>query len=268
MDGVGPTVLIGWALAALLFMLSLRAVRRGALAVLTGMAAVVAVTLYSHDVIPLPEICGALIVGGLAGLVLAREVPLSALPALLAGLIGQLGLAALFIGIAAWRNPHAFGLLDEATNALTQAAGVAIGLGSALGAMTFAGAVTALWRGGVDGVALGRAGFLAVPLLLLTGLLVAWFALHPSSLLLSACAGVALLSGHRLAQGVMHIGMGPVLALLGGLSGWSGAVMGFLLENMAMVVAGGLAGAAGSMIAARLRGGAGRKGLADRERRP
>ena len=59
-----------------------------------------------------------------------------------------------------------------------------------------------------------------------------------------------------------------LLALTIGMAGWSAAAMAILLENIGLVVAGGLAGAAGTVIALRICGGARRKGLADARPRP
>ena len=53
------------------------------------------------------------------------------------------------------------------------------------------------------------------------------------------------------------------LVLAIALAGWSAVSLAFLLENLGLMAAGGLAGAAGTGIALRLCGGAGPKGLAD-----
>lgn len=272
-DGLNPTILIGWFLAALLFLLALwpqRIGQRGGSLALTGMASAVAVTLYSHDVMAMPQICAALIAGGAAGWLLARQAPLSALPAVLAGLIGQLGLAAIFIAVAGWRNPHAFGLLDDATDRLIPVAAWAMGAGGAFGGMACAGAIVLLARR--TGQQIGRRGWparilsLALPVLMIAAM--AQFGRQPSGLLLAACIGLGLLTGGRLTLAMAVAGTGPALALLGGMAGWSAAALGFMMENMAMAAGGGLAGAAGTVVALRLCGGPGRKGLADGDRRP
>ena len=70
-----------------------------------------------------------------------------------------------------------------------------------------------------------------------------------------ACALTALFRRDR-------SGMMPIILAIA-MAGWSAAALAFLLENLGLVVAGGLAGAAGTGIALRLCGGAGPKGLAD-----
>ncbi len=232
---------------------------------MAGMMVAGAVTLYSHDVMAMPQICAALITGGAVGLLLGRGVPRSALPALLTGLVGQAGLAAVFIGLAAWRNPHVFGVLDDVTDRPLVGAMVAIGATVTFGAMACAGAATTLRRGGRQRKRKGR---FAAAMLLATGGTLGAFVANPATGLLLACVGIALLAGRGLAQRALDYGMGPAVALIGGLAGWAIAGTAFLMGNMAMAVAGGFAGSAGSMFAIRLCGGAGRKGLADVERRP
>ncbi|KEQ53112.1 NAD(P) transhydrogenase beta subunit precursor [Sphingobium chlorophenolicum] len=267
MEDMTPTVLTGWSLAALLFAAALlvpSALRRRAHLALAAMVVAGAVTLYSHDVMALPHICAALITGGAIGLALGRGVPRSALPALLAGLIGLAGLAALLLGGAAWRDPHAFGLLDDATDRLRVDAAAAMAAVIAWGAMACAGAASILRRGPA-----GRGHVLTGGVMLLaTGGLVWAFAATPEVGRLLACGGAALFAGRGLTKRAMDAGTGPALALIGGFSGWAVAASAFLMENMAMAVAGGLAGAAGSLFCARLCGGPGRKGLADAERHP
>ncbi|KXU31792.1 NADP transhydrogenase subunit beta [Sphingobium sp. AM] len=269
MEGVNGTILAGWSLAALLFAAALLAplgggLRRGAHLAGAAMMVAGAVTLYSHDVMALPQICAALIAGSAIGLALGRGMPRSALPSLMSGLIGQAGLAAVFIGGAALRDPHAFGLLDDATDRLRIEGAAAIGAAVACGAMACAGAAAVLWRG-----AAGRwHPLVAAAMLPATGGLVAAFIATPDLGRLLACIGAAWLAGWTVVKWALSWGTGPALALVGGFAGWSLAASAFLMENMPMAVAGGLAGAAGSLFGARLCGGAGRKGLADAGRRP
>ncbi len=76
----------------------------------------------------------------------------------------------------------------------------------------------------------------------------------------SICALTALFRRDR--SGMMSL----VLAVA--MAGWSAAGLACLLENIGLLVAGGLAGAAGTGIGLRLCGGARGKGLADAEAHP
>lgn len=274
METIDPTIGGGWAAAALLFVLALGSapmarLRQGAHLAMAGMALLGAVTLYSHDVMAMPQICAALIVGCAAGLLSGRSVPRSAVPALLAGLAGQVGLASIFVGLATWYNPHAFGLLDDMTDRLLPWAAVCIGLGGVFGALTLAGAGTVLWCGTWrrSGARAGHALFACA--LAMSGAGLVWGFVARSQIgLFAGCIGVALSVGHGLARWTLRTGTGPALALVGGCAGWALAADAFLLENMALAVAGGLAGAAGSLFALRLCVAAGRKGLADAGHHP
>ncbi|WP_176592743.1 NAD(P)(+) transhydrogenase (Re/Si-specific) subunit beta [Sphingobium sp. EM0848] len=274
MEAINPTVAVGWSVAALLFGLALLAsvggrLRQGAYLMMAGIMVIGAVTLYSHDVMAMPQICAALITGGAVGLVLGQGVPRSAIPAVLTGLIGQAGMAAVFVGVAAWRNPHAFGLLDETTDRMLTDAAAFVGLAIAFGAMAGAGAAAILWHG-MTRQGEGRRGppLFAGAMLVATGAVTSVFALSPDTGWLIGSIGVALLAGQALARWAMGVGTGAAAALVGGLAGWAVAGSAFLLENMGMAVAGGLAGAAGTVLGLRLCGGAVRKGLADAGRHP
>nr|WP_245405714.1 NAD(P)(+) transhydrogenase (Re/Si-specific) subunit beta [Sphingobium sp. Sx8-8] len=256
-------------MAALLFGLSLWVglsgrVRQSAHIAFAGMAVLGAVTLYSHDVMAMPQICAALLAGSAAGLLLGRSIAKTTLPALLAGFLAQTGLAAMLLDLGLWRNPHAFGLLDDRTDGMLPDAAIAMGLGAGFGAMAFAGAMTILWR---------RMRRIEQPLFASVSLALAgafcWaFRADGQWAWLGGCIGVGLAAGHGSAKWVLAAGMGPALAWVGGMAGWAVAANAFLLENMGLAVAGGLAGAAGSLFALRLCVGVGRKGLADAGRHP
>lgn len=215
MEHVNLTIAIGWVLAGALFAIALWSARgdglsRAAWSAFAGMAVLGAVAVYSHDVMMLPQICAAVLLGSGVGLLLGRGVPRSALPALLAGLIGQVGFGVAFLGIAGWRNPHAFGLLDAAGDHMLPDAALEIGLCVGLGTVTAVGAAVLLWCGVArqDG------------------------------------------KGARLAM----------LASIAALAGWAAAASGFLLDNIGMAVAGGLAGSAGTIFALRALRGGGQEG--------
>ena len=267
MEGANATILAGWSLSTFLSAAALltggdprrRANLAAAATIIGGVLA-----LYSHDVMALPQICAALIAGSAIGLALGRGVPRSRLPLLISSLMGLAGLAAVLIGGAALRDPHAFGLLDDATDRLRMAGAIGIGASVSCGAMAGGGAVALLWRRVTDRGHL----LVAVALLLVEGGAMGAFITVPDLVRLLACIGVALLAGWAATKWALSSGMAPALAVVGGLAGWAVAASAFLMENMPMVVAGELAGAAGSLFGVRLWGCAGRKGLADAGRRP
>ena len=58
------------------------------------------------------------LVGGLLGMVTAQKVPMTAMPELVAGFHSLVGLAAVFVAIAAFLNPSAFNLGSIAAKVL------------------------------------------------------------------------------------------------------------------------------------------------------
>ncbi|HKY81429.1 MAG TPA: NADP transhydrogenase subunit beta [Sphingobium sp.] len=213
-------VSLGWALSALLFILSLwplgaTPARRHRHAAVAGVLVLAGVTLYAGDVVNLPEICGTVVIGGAIGLLLGRDLPVRHLPMLLTACAGAIGLAVIGMAGTAWLNPDAFGLVELASDRLTQGALGALAIGTAAGAM--------------------------------------------------ACAGgmAAIVAGGRAREGGLFL-----FAATTAMAGWSVGAAGFLLENIGLAVAGGLAGSAGSVLTLRLCRGANRKGLADGRRHP
>ncbi|HEX7742041.1 MAG TPA: NAD(P)(+) transhydrogenase (Re/Si-specific) subunit beta [Sphingobium sp.] len=270
MSSALDAIALGWAFSALLFLLSLwppggvphRRHRHAAAAgglILTGTA------LYAADVVNLPEIVGALGIGGAIGVMLGRELPAHRLPALLTALAGLVGLAAIAVAQAAWLNPYAFGLIDGSGDRIAPRAAIIVGVAILMGAMTCAGGVAALLG---PPTRLGRSILPPLAVLAIAGLFLAAFVALLAPPLLWAGMAVAALSAFLLARRAFDAGDTALLALTGAMAGWSVAATAFLLENIGLVVAGGLAGSAGSVMAMRLYHAASGKGLADAQRHP
>ena len=269
MEGANATILVGWSLSAILSAAALLVSIAGDLRRSTHLAAAAlmvaaALALYTHDVMALPQICAALITGSAVGLALGRGIPRSRLPLLMGGLVGLAGVAAVLVGGAALRDPHAFGLLDDVTDRLRVVGTAGIGAGVSCGAMACGGAAAMLRGGRAD-----RLHILIIAILLLAASgATAAFVVAPNPARLLACIGVTLVAGWAVTKRALLAGMGPALAVVSGFAGWAVAASAFLMENMPMVVAGGLAGAAGSLFGIRLCVFAERKGLAHAGRRP
>ena len=104
--------------AAVSFILALRGLsgpqsaRRGNVYGMIGMAIALLATLalvYAHSKNVLP-ILAAMVIGGAIGAVVARWVQMTQMPQLIAAMHSLVGLAAVFIAIAAVNNPAAMGL--------------------------------------------------------------------------------------------------------------------------------------------------------------
>ena len=164
---VSPFVALAYLIAGVLFILALRGLsspatsRRGNRMGMIGMAIAVVTTLYTHDIASLPEIIGAILIGGGIGFVIARRIAMTAMPQLVAAMHSLVGLAAVFVGYNAYielGNVLAMG--EEERNALEGFAAilahktpieqsilkVEVFLGVFIGAVTFTGSVVAFGK--------------------------------------------------------------------------------------------------------------------------
>ena len=89
-----------------------------------------------------------LLVGGAAGAVMAQRVEMTKMPELVAFMHSMIGLAAVFIAVAAVVEPAAFGITGPGTGTLDIPVGnrLELFLGAAIGAITFSGSVIAFGK--------------------------------------------------------------------------------------------------------------------------
>src|SRR3546814_2177624 len=96
--------------------------------------------LVTHELANPIEVIGAIAIGAAIGLVMARKIAMTAMPQLVAAFHSLVGLAAVAVAAAAYLNPGAFGIADEAGQIFTVSR-IEMGLGIAIGAITFSGSV-------------------------------------------------------------------------------------------------------------------------------
>ena len=143
-------VLLAYLVSGICFILALRGLsspvssRRGNRAGMIGMAIAVVTTLAVHEIASLPEILVAIAIGGGIGLVTARKIQMTAMPQLVAAFHSLVGMAAVLVGAAAYLNPGAFGILGP--DGILRVSRVEMGLGVAIGAITFSGSVIAFLK--------------------------------------------------------------------------------------------------------------------------
>src|SRR5437870_10551858 len=139
--------------AGALFILALRGLsspetsRRGNLFGMVGMAIAIVTTLASHP----PAGLGAwvlvalgLTIGGSTGAVVARRVPMTAMPELVAAFHSLVGMAAVLVAAGALYAPAAFDI--GRVGAIHGSSLVEMSLGVAIGAVTFTGSVIAFLK--------------------------------------------------------------------------------------------------------------------------
>ena len=104
-----------------------------------GMTLAIVTTLCLPQVASYGLIAAAIAAGGMVGALIAKFIRMTALPQLVAGFHSLVGLAAVLVASSAFFEPQAFGLLQNGgirPNSLVE-----IGLGVAIGAITFTGSV-------------------------------------------------------------------------------------------------------------------------------
>ena len=274
-----PWAMLAYLVAGVCFILALRGLsspatsRRGNRLGMAGMLIAVATTLWLHppylpepiagaralDVRRIVEIAAALGIGAAIGLVTARRIAMTAMPQLVAAFHSLVGLAAVLVGWAAFRDPAAFGLLDGADAgamlAIRPVSRIEIGLGVAIGAITFSGSVIAFLKlaGRMSGKPILLPGRHVINLGVLAGIVVltALWALDASGAVLPYLAIITLLAftiGFLLIIPIGGADMPVVVSMLNSYSGWAAAAMGFTLGNTAMIITGALVGASGAIL--------------------
>lgn len=198
-----------------------------------------------------------LLVGGTAGSIMAKRVEMTKMPELVAFMHSMIGLAAVFIAIAAVVEPQSLGIVAHLGDTIPTGNRLELFLGAAIGAITFSGSVIAF------GKLSGKYKFR-----LFQGTPVQFSGQHLLNLVLGlATLGVGLVfmfTGNLTAFAVMlalafvlgvliiiPIGgadMPVVVSMLNSYSGWAAAGIGFSLNNSMLIIAGSLVGSSGAIL--------------------
>src|SRR5688572_14720641 len=250
-------VLLAYLIAGICFILALRGLshpetsRRGNRAGMVGMAIAVVTTLAVHEIGSIAEIAAAIAIGGGIGLVTARRIQMTAMPQLVAAFHSLVGMAAVLVGAAAFLNPTAFGITDAA-GAILPVSRVEMGLGVAIGAITFSGSVIAFAKlnGNMSGAPILLPGRHVINLGMLVAIiaLIGWFTQDQALWIVGAITILSFLIGFLLIIPIGGADMPVVVSMLNSYSGWAAAAMGFTLHNTAMIITGALVGSSGAIL--------------------
>jgi NAD(P) transhydrogenase subunit beta len=250
-------VSLAYLISGVCFILALRGLsspetsRRGNLTGMVGMAIAVVTTLATHSLATLPEIAGAMLIGGGIGLVTARRIQMTAMPQLVAAFHSLVGMAAVLVGAAAFLNPSAFDIVDAAGH-IRQVSRVEMGLGVAIGAITFSGSVIAFLK--LNGNMSGKPIILPLRHVINLGTLVAilaliaYFTQDQAPWVFFTIAALSFAIGFLLIIPIGGADMPVVISMLNSYSGWAAAAMGFTLHNSAMIITGALVGSSGAIL--------------------
>jgi NAD(P) transhydrogenase subunit beta len=203
------------------------------------------------DLIILAKILIALGLGAAIGITIARRIAMTAMPQLVAAFHSLVGLAAVLVGLAAYLDPQAFGILlpDGAINPVSR---IELSLGIAIGAITFSGSIIAFAKlnGNMSGASIMLPGRHVINLSLLAAILalVAYFTQDQSAWVIVAITVLSFSIGFLLIIPIGGADMPVVVSMLNSYSGWAAAAMGFTLHNTAMIVTGALVGSSGAIL--------------------
>lgn len=198
-----------------------------------------------------------LLLGGTAGTIMAKRVEMTKMPELVAFMHSMIGLAAVFIAIAAVIEPQSLGIVAAITDPIPAGNRLELFLGAAIGAITFSGSVIAF--GKLSGKYKFRL-FQGAPvtfagqhwLNLAFGLAIVGLGLvYTFTGNLSAFAllvALAFVIGVLIIIPIGGADMPVVVSMLNSYSGWAAAGIGFSLNNSMLIVAGSLVGSSGAIL--------------------
>ena len=246
-------------LSGVLFILALRGLsspvssRRGNMYGMIGMLIAVVTTLLVIQ----PDssetwimIAAGIGIGGGIGAIIARRIPMTAMPQLVAAFHSLVGLAAVMVAGAALLAPQAFGIGD--VGAISAASLVEMSLGAAIGAITFTGSIIAFTKlqGLVSGSPVVFPGQHLLNLILGIALvgLIAWFATSESYEAFVLLCLLAFALGVLIIIPIGGADMPVVVSMLNSYSGWAAAGIGFTLGNTALIITGALVGSSGAIL--------------------
>jgi NAD(P) transhydrogenase subunit beta len=275
-QAVNPWAMLAYLIAGMCFILALRGLssptssRRGNRFGMFGMALAVGTTLITHvpkiglvtpgvqsydtsmpDFVTIAEVLAAIALGAAVGLITARRIAMTAMPQLVAAFHSLVGMAAVLVAAAAFLNPQAFGIAS-ADGIIHHVSRIEMGLGAAIGAITFSGSVIAFLKlnGNMSGKPIMLPGRHVINLATLAGILglIAYFLTDQSAWVFFTVAALSFAIGFLLIIPIGGADMPVVVSMLNSYSGWAAAAMGFTLHNTAMIITGALVGSSGAIL--------------------
>ncbi len=197
-----------------------------------------------------------LLVGGGYGAYRAKTVEMTKMPELVAFFHSMIGLAAVFIAIAAVVEPWAFQIVAKGM-AIPAGNRLELALGSVIGAVTFSGSVIAfgklsgtykfrLFQGAPVQFAGQHKLNLVLGLILLANVVL--YTVTGNAIFFAIATLMAFVMGVLIIIPIGGADMPVVVSMLNSYSGWAAAGIGFSLNNAMLIVAGSLVGSSGAIL--------------------
>ena len=250
-----------YTVSAVLFILALRGLsspetsRRGNMFGMIGIAIAIVTTLLVAGMNGMGFVLSAagLALGGIIGAIIAKKIPMTDMPQLVAAFHSLVGLAAVLVAVAAFFSPGDFGILTDA-GTIKAGSLLELGLGTAIGAITFSGSIIAFAKlnGNMSGspimlparhlinIALGLGIAVLIGMLMKSGGTEHW--------MIWALLAATFLIGFLLIIPIGGADMPVVVSMLNSYSGWAAAALGFTLGNLALIIVGALVGSSGAIL--------------------
>ena len=249
-----PAIL--YLVASVCFIMSLRGLsspetaRSGNLYGMVGMAIAILTTLAAPTVVGYVTILAGLVIGGAIGTVVAQRIEMTALPQLVAAFHSLVGLAAVLIAAGAFYAPAAYGI--GAPGQIEGGSLFEMGLGTAIGAITFTGSLVAFAKlqGLVGGKPLVFPGqhWLNLVLAILIFVVIGLFMHSESGGMFWLLVLISMALGFLLILPIGGADMPVVVSMLNSYSGWAASGIGFTLHNSLLIVTGALVGSSGAIL--------------------
>ncbi|UEM24910.1 NAD(P)(+) transhydrogenase (Re/Si-specific) subunit beta (plasmid) [Skermanella mucosa] len=250
---------LAYLVAAICFIMALRGLsspetsRQGNNYGIAGMVIAIVTTLMLPGLVSglsITLILVGLAIGGTIGAVIARRIEMTALPQLVAAFHSLVGLSAVFVAIAAFYAPEAYGI--GTSGAIRTGSLIEMALGVAIGAITFTGSLVAFAK--LQGLVSGKPLVFTMQHMLNAGLgvvlvlAIVWLCASNSTVALWVIVLLALALGFLLILPIGGADMPVVVSMLNSYSGWAAAGIGFTLENNLLIITGALVGSSGAIL--------------------
>ena len=197
-----------------------------------------------------------MIVGGTIGTVMAKRVEMTKMPELVAFMHSMIGLAAVFIAIAAVAEPWAFNIVAKGET-IPIGNRLELFIGTFVGAITFSGSVIAFGKLSgkykfrlFQGAPVTFAGQHLLNLVLAIAMFACgvWFFMTQQWTPFWLMTILAFVLGVLIIIPIGGADMPVVVSMLNSYSGWAAAGIGFSLNNPMLIVAGSLVGSSGAIL--------------------
>ncbi len=189
-------------------------------------------------------------IGGIIGSIIAYNIPMTAMPQLVAGFHSLVGLAAVLVAISAFLAPNVFNL--GTVGNIKTASLIEMSLGGSIGAITFSGSVIAFLK--LQGIMSGSPIIFRGQHMLngLIGILIVvsiiYLCISQIPQIFWILILISFLVGFLLIIPIGGADMPVVISMLNSYSGWAAAGIGFTLENTALIITGALVGSSGAIL--------------------